>query len=270
MARRIAIGNHKGGSGKTSTVRNLAAALAEQGKRVLAIDLDPQANLSRRMGAKFDPTRPTPTTAEVIKSAIEGVAAQAIKPCGWAEPYASRIDVISSRFDLENRISEAGVVGAVLRLEEALAGVDDEYDFTLIDCPPSLGHLTQLALAASDWSLAIFEPEFDGVDGALRLKEFVENKGNRKAIGNPDLRMIGYIVNRVRTNMGAHDDQIAALPDTFGADQVWTPHIPERAADKDASDSEVPLRLVGTTAAKDQAALWSTHAQRLIDLDGAA
>ena len=270
MARRIVLANHKGGSGKTSATRNLAAALAEQGKRVLVIDLDPQANLSRRMGRKFDPADPKPTTAEVIKSGEPGIASQAIQTCGWTEPYASLIDVIPARFDLENRISEAGVVGAVLRLEQTLIGVDDEYDFTLIDCPPSLGHLPQLAFAAGHDVLAILEPEYDGVDGALRLQEFVEDEKNRKALGNPDLRMIGYIVNRYRKNLGAHDFQLESIPATFGPDMVWRPIVAERAADKDASDAAVPVLQVGTAAAKEHAAVWAEHAQRLIKMNGAA
>lgn len=269
MALRIAIGNHKGGSGKTNATRNLAAALAEYGKRVLVIDLDPQANLSRRMKNKFNPKDPKPTTAEVIKSGDVGIAAQAIQKCGWSEPYKSRIDVIPSRFDLENRISEAAVIGAVLRLEQSLVGVDDEHDFTLIDCQPSLGHLTQLALAASHRVLSIIEPEFDGVDGALRLRDFVGSETNRRAWSNPDLRMIGYIISRYRKGVGAHDHQVAAAPKLFG-DMLWTPIVPERAADKDASDSEVPLTQVGTQAAKEHNALWAQHAKRLIAMTGAA
>src|SRR5699024_7619601 len=115
MARRVAIGNHKGGSGKTQTVTGLAAALAEQGRRVLVVDMDPQANASRRLDAAFSRDDPTPTTAEVVHDGSSGIAAQAIRPCGWDEPYDSRIDVIPARFDLDNRLSEAGLIGAVLR-----------------------------------------------------------------------------------------------------------------------------------------------------------
>src|SRR3954447_18619904 len=149
MVRRVPIGNHKGGSGKTCTTVNTAAALAEAGKRVLVIDLDPQANASRRLGRAFDLNEPVATTAEVIKSGEDGIAADAIIPCGWPEPYADLIHLIPARFDLENRVSEAGIVGAVNRLRRAMRAGDEAYDVTLLDLPPSLGHLTQLGLAAA-------------------------------------------------------------------------------------------------------------------------
>src|SRR5699024_12240006 len=101
MARRVAIGNHKGGSGKTSTLTGLAAALAEQGCRVLVVDMDPQANASRRLGAEFDRTDPTPTTAEVVHDGTSGIAAQAVRPCGWPERYAGWIEVILASFTLD-------------------------------------------------------------------------------------------------------------------------------------------------------------------------
>lgn len=264
MARRVVIGNHKGGSGKTVTTVNLAAALAELGKRVLVVDLDPQANASRRLAAAFDAAHPTLTTAEVVRDGGDGVAAQAIRPCGWVAPYAERIDVIPARYDLENRISEAGTVGAVLRLRRAMAGVDDDHDVTLLDCPPSLGHLTQMAMAAAHAAVATVEPEYDSVEGALRYRDFIEAEHNREALSNPTLRMIGYIVCRVRAGVGAHTYQLDGLGETFGAGLVWAPHVPERAAVKDAVDAGVPLRTLNTTPARATAGLFADLGERLM------
>lgn len=264
MRHRVAIGNHKGGSGKTAATTGFAASLAEAGKRVLVVDLDPQANATRRLGAAYDPEHPVPTTAEVIRDASEGVAAQAVRACGWDAPYSDLIDVIPARFDLENRISEAGIVGAVLRLQRAMVGVDDDYDVTLFDCPPSLGHLTQLALAAADAAVCTVEPEYDSVEGALRYRDFVEDEHNRKGLSNPGLRLIGYVVCRVRSGVGAHVYQLDGLADTFGAGMVWEPYLPERAAQKDASDGQLPLRLVPTGAGKQHAALWDQLTTRLL------
>src|SRR5512141_1944773 len=196
MGRRVAIGNNKGGTGKTAATVNLAAALAEKGRRVLVVDLDPQANASRRLGAAFDPANPCPTVSEAIQVGVEGVAADAVAPCGWSGVYGELIEVIPARFDLENRVSEAAVLGAVGRLRRALADVDDDHDVTLLDCPPSLGHLTQLGLAAADWALCTVEPEYDGVEGAVRFRDFVTTQAAE--LRNPELRMAGLLVRRVR------------------------------------------------------------------------
>lgn len=269
MANRVAIGNNKGGSAKTSVTVNLAAALAEAGRRVLVVDLDPQANASRRLGCPFDPAEPIPTTSEVIKSGEEGVAADAIVPCGWPGEYAERVAVIPSRFDLENRISEAGTVGAVSRLRRALAGADDEYDFTLFDLPPSLGHLTQLGLGATrdgssrpGWALCTVEPEFDSVEGAVRFRDFIAAHG--ADLGNERLSVIGYVVTRVRANLGAHSYQIDGLGETLGAEKVWTPYVPERAPIKDAADAAVPLRTLGTSNGGLMVKVFEQLAERLV------
>lgn len=262
MAVRVAIGNHKGGSGKTATTVNLAAALSEEGKRVLVVDLDPQANASRKLGRPFRAEAPTVTIAEVLKDASPGIAMEALCPVGWSGRYAETIGIIPSRFDLENRISEAGVVGAVLRLQQALNGVDDNFDITLIDCPPSLGHLTQLALAAAHFGLGAFDPEYDSVEGAYRYREFIDNPTNRRALSNPDLSLIGFILGRVR-NLGSHAFQAQGAKDSFG-ELIWEPYIPERAAIKDASDAVLPLRQLGTSSGRETAALFSELAKVLI------
>lgn len=263
---RIAIGNHKGGSGKSSSTVNLAAALAEAGHRVLVLDLDPQANASRRLGVNYHD--PTVTTSEVVQAGTEGVAAQAIIPAEWPAPYREHIDLIPARFDLENRISEAAVIGAVGRLRRALSGADEDYAVTLIDCPPSLGHLTQLALAAADRALCTVEPEYDSVEGAIRYRDFVAT--NAGELGNPALVMLGYLVCRARPYVGAHAFQLDGLAETFGAGAIWSPHVPERAAIKDAADSASPLRVYGGSGAREMANLYADLAPRLLGEEVAA
>lgn len=260
MAYRIAIGNNKGGTGKTTTTVQLAAGLAEHGKSVLVVDMDPQANASRRLGFRFDSSAPVPTISEAIKQDAEGVAADAITDIGWDQPYRDLIDLIPARFDLENRISEAAVLGAVSRLRKVLAGVDSEYDFTLIDCPPSLGHLTQLSLAAATAAVCTLEPEYDAVEAAVRFRDFIDVQAPE--LKNPDLKVIGYIVNRVRANLGAHDFQLEGLPELFG-ESVWC-HLEERTVIKDAADSAVPLSALKTTTARNQAAAYKELAALVI------
>ncbi len=270
---RVAITNHKGGSGKTAATINLAAALAGAGYRVLVVDLDPRANASRRLGVRFDPEAPTLTISEVIeasKPGVEGTAGEALTAAAWPGVYGERVELVPSRFDLENRISEAATVGAVGRLRRALAGVDDTasgYALTLIDCPPSLGHLTQLALAAADTAVATIDPEYDSVEGALRVRDFID--ANAGELGNPGLRLGGVVVGRVRSNLGAHAFQLDGLPEAFGDGLVWSPHVPERAVIKDAADSATPLPAMGGVAAASVAEVYGELAARLLKEVGA-
>lgn len=258
---RITVANHKGGAGKTTATVNLAAALAELGRQVLVVDLDPQANASRRLGRPFDRENPAPTTSEVVQAGTAGVAGDAIAPVGWPSPYAERVDVVPSRFDLDNRVSEAGTVGAVGRLRRALDGADDDYDVTLIDCPPTLGHLAQLGFAASDYVLVVVEPEYDSVEGALRVRDFVT--GYRTDLGRPDLAVLGYVVNRSRPNVGEHAYQLDGLAERLGGD-VWTPHVPEWTASKDGASAALPLRICGSARGPKMALLWRELAERLL------
>ncbi|MBB0247015.1 AAA family ATPase [Streptomyces alkaliphilus] len=256
---RVAIGNNKGGSGKSATTVNLADALAARGHRVLVVDLDPQANASRRLGWAWDPNNPTPTLVEAVQAGTEGVAAQVITSIGWDLPHASRIALAPSRFDLENRVSEAGVVGALGRLDRALDGVTDAYDYTLIDCPPSLGHLTQLALAAADVALATVEPERDGLEGAVRFRDFID--ANKQHLANPELRLVGAIPCRVRAGLKSHDHHMDQIPRLF-PDAVWEPAVPERTVIKDAADEGLPLAAMGSRATE-VIALYAKLADRL-------
>lgn len=262
MTPRVAIGNNKGGAGKTASTVNLAAALAEAGRRVLVVDMDPQANASRRLGVRFDPANPLLTVSEVIEAGLRdtGTLAEAITTIDWPEPYRDRIDLVPARFDLENRVSEAGVLGAVARLRNALAGADDGYDITLIDCPPSLGHLTQLGLAAATHALTTVQPEYDAVEGAIRFADFVATRATD--LGAPGLRLVGVLVGQVRSRLGAHAYQLDGLPELFDG-LVWSPVVPDRAAIKEAGDGSVPLARLGTVPAVAMAEVYRELADRL-------
>jgi cellulose biosynthesis protein BcsQ len=237
---RTAQANNKGGVGKTATTVNLAAALARKGRRVLVVDMDPQANTTRRLAAQLGEN--SPTVSEVIASAARGCAVDAIAPCGWDTDYAERIDIIPGAPDLANRAGELHLLGAVRRLAKAMTGADDDYDVTLFDCEPSLSHLTQLVLACTSDVLVVVEPEYDAVESAIRLRDFIEVA--REDLGNPGLHVLGYLPTRVRDTLGAHKYQLAGLPDMFGAGMVCEPAIPERAAIKDANESAVPVEQV--------------------------
>jgi chromosome partitioning protein len=259
----LAVGNHKGGSSKSVTTVQLAAMLAERGMRVLVVDLDPQANASRRLGVRWSAELQQPTISEVIKADVDGIAADAIVPSGWEHPVGERVDVLMARWDLEARVSEAGTVGAVRRLARALAGVVDDYDLVLIDLPPRLDHLTQLGLAAADAALLVTEPEFDSIEGAVRVRDFII--AHAADIGRPQLNVAGVIVSRVRAQLGAHSYQLDGLPDVFG-DLLWTPFVPERTILKDATDAAAPLAAYSGSAAGELRWVFGQLADRVEEL----
>lgn len=266
MTHRTALANNKGGVGKTASTVNLAAALARQGSgiRVLVIDMDPQANTTRRLAAQL--AEDSPTVSEVIASAARGCAADAIAACGWEVDYAERIHIIPAAPDLANRGGELHLLGAVRRLAKAMTGADDDYDVTLVDCEPSLGHLTQLVLATVDDVVAVVEPEYDAIESAVRLRDFIE--ASKEDLGNPGVHVSGYLLNRVRDTLGAHKFQLAGLPDLFGPGMVWEPGIPERAAVKDANEAAGPVELVGPVG-REVAALYDQLAVRYLAAVGA-
>jgi len=223
MATRVAIGNNKGGAKKTTLAVRLAEALAKSGKRVGVVDFDPQGNASRRLGWKDNPDAPQLTSAEAIEYnekqvVYEGQAGQVWQPIGWTVPYAERIRLIPARYTLEDRATEAGMRGAWRRLAKALKGTDDDLDYVLIDCPPSLGHLTQMALGACHFALASTEPEYDSIEAAVRYRDFVAASADD--LGNPDLTFLGVVVSAYDMRVGAHVGQLAGARQIFG-DQMW-------------------------------------------------
>lgn len=212
------ISNNKGGVAKTATTVQLAAALARRSARVLVVDMDPQANASRRLGVSWDPEQPVATMSEVIAENRDGVGAGAVLACGWEDvPEAENIDVVPARFDLINREAEAGAVGAVRRVKKALRGWTGEYDVVLIDTRPDLGHLVQMAFAASDAVLIVTSPEYDPVEGAVRVRDFVEE--HAEDLGNESLKVGGVIVT-MRKATAEQSFQLEGLQETFG-DLVW-------------------------------------------------
>lgn len=224
MAHTAVISNNKGGVSKTQLTVQLAAALARADKRVLVVDLDPQANASRRLGIEWDPDAPIATTSEVVKADQIGAGEGAVIPCGWVEsdgsptPEAENIDVIPSRYDLLNRESEAAGVGAVRRVKKALQGWSEAYDVILIDTPPSLGPLVQMAMAAANVVLIPTAPNYDAVEGAIRVSDFVELHADD--ITNPGLTVGGVIVTRHNAQENEARFQLEGIRAKFG-DLVW-------------------------------------------------
>lgn len=177
MALTIAVLSQKGGTGKTTAVRHLTEAFREAGLRVLAIDLDPQGNLSDYFDV--DPEA-DPTIGDVL--AGRATAADAIHD-----------DVIPANLSLaEAELTLAGKLGRELTLRRSLGDLADDYDVIFVDCPPSLGLLTVNALVAADHALISSEAQYFALQGVEQALEVIELA--RDSL-NPGLEWLGVLFN---------------------------------------------------------------------------
>ncbi len=167
----------KGGTGKTTTAAALAQAAKEKGLRVLAVDLDPQGNLSAFLEADTEKAG----ALEILSGAE---AADAIQQTGQG------IEVISSCPDLA---AEKTTPGSVKRLEAALSPIKEEFDYIFIDTPPQMGELTYNALQASDGVIVPMEADNSSISGLYQLADIIESLQQRGAKG---LSLIGGILTR--------------------------------------------------------------------------
>lgn len=176
-AQTIAVLSQKGGTGKTTTVRTLADVFRRCGLDVLAVDLDPQGNLSDYFDV--DPEA-SPTIADVLMGRAK--AAEAIHD-----------DVIPANLQLaEAELSLAGKMGRELTLRRALRDVADDYDIIMVDCPPALGLLAVNALVAADHALLSTEAQYFALQGVEQALEVIELA--RDGL-NPDLNWLGVVFN---------------------------------------------------------------------------
>ena len=202
MADTIAVLSQKGGTGKTTTVRTLADAFRRSGVRTLAVDLDPQGNLSDY----FDlPPDVEPTIADVL--AGRGSAAEAIHE-----------DLIPANLRLaEAELMLGGKMGRELTLRRALAKAPEQYELILIDCPPSLGLLTINALVAADHALITAEAQYFALQGVEQAIELVELA--RDGL-NPELSLLGVLLNLADMRTIHSREALASLTERFG-EQVF-------------------------------------------------
>jgi chromosome partitioning protein len=187
MPRIIAIANQKGGVGKTTTTVNLAAALVERGRRVLVVDLDPQASLTLALGLAADDLPATIYT--VILQASGGRDAE---PNGAIQLTAAGIDLLPANIELSQ--AELDLVReplGVFVLRDCLASLAERYDYILIDCPPSLGILTASALAAAGEVVVPLQADYLALKGVDLLLSTV---GKMQKRANPSLKVIGILL----------------------------------------------------------------------------
>jgi len=253
MTVKIAVLSQKGGTGKTTTVRTLTDVLRRCGVSTLAVDLDPQGNLSEY----FDlPPDVEPTIAEVLTGGSS--AAEAVSE-----------DIIPANLTLaEAELMLGGKMGRELTLRRALAKGLDDYDVILIDCPPSLGLLTVNALVAADRALITAEAQYFALQGVEQAMEVVELA--RESL-NPDLELLGILLNLADMRTVHSREALASLKDRFG-EQVFDTvirasiayaesaerarsildHRPDLGADYLALATEVLARLDGLEGAHER------------------
>ena len=180
--RTIAVLNQKGGVGKTTTVVNIAAAMAARGQRVVVMDFDPQSHLTIHFG--LDPDNIEAGSYKVLTQSAEfEQEIVLVRPNLWLLP--ANINLVGAESEL------VSVVGRETILREAVSKVEDKFDYAFIDCAPSLGLLTLNALAAADELLIPLQPHFLALQGLGKLLQTVELVNRRI---NPNLKVTGILL----------------------------------------------------------------------------
>ncbi|MGF2947639.1 ParA family protein [Microbacterium alcoholitolerans] len=228
-ARIIALCNQKGGVGKTTTAINLAASLAEYGRRVLAVDFDPQGALSAGLGI---PTHDVPTVYDLLldtkRDAHEVIVASAVENL---DVLPANIDLSAAEVHLVNEVARETILARVLR---QVAG---EYDVILIDCQPSLGLLTVNALTAAHGVVIPLECEFFALRGVALLIETIDKVRDRL---NPSITLDGLLATMYDPRTLHSREVLERVVEAFGDDVLETV-IGRTVKFPDASVSGVPI-----------------------------
>ncbi len=250
MAQTIAVLSQKGGTGKTTTVRTLTDVLRRVEVRTLAIDLDPQGNLSDY----FDvPPDSEPTIADVLIGSAE--AADAVQ--GQVIPASLHL--------AETELALGGKIGRELTLRRALGSVQRDYEVVLIDCPPSLGLLTVNALVAADYALVTAEAQYFALQGVEQAMEVIE--AARDSL-NDELELLGVVLNLADMRTVHSREAKESLKERFG-EKVFETAIRGSIAYAESAERAVSIVDYRPDLGADYVALAGEVLERLPGMNGA-
>ena len=228
MGKIIAVANQKGGVGKTTTSVNLSAAFAEMGKKVLLIDCDPQGNATSGLGIEKDGLELSIYDALINDTPMEEIIIQT----------QFGLDVVPSVMDLAGaEVELVNLEDKQYRLKKAVELVKKNYDYILIDCPPSLGHVTLNALTAADSVLLPLQCEFYALEGLSQLLSTVQLVQEQL---NEKLRIEGLVLTMYdsRTNLA---EQVVEEVKTHFPDMVYATKIPRNVRLSEAPSFGKPI-----------------------------
>jgi len=231
MGKIISVSNQKGGVGKTTTTVNLAAFLADKGKKVLIVDIDPQGNAGYGLGVNAEEL--TTTVYELL------IGEQTVEESIFNTEF-SNLDIVPSNIHLSGaQIDLMDLPGKEYKLKEALGKVRDYYDYVFIDCPPSLGVLTLNALVAADSVLIPLQCEYyalEGLSQLLRIISMVQESLNKTlAIEGVVLTMYDS-----RTKLSQH---VVSDVQEYFKDKVFKTIIPRNVKLSEAPSFGKPIGL---------------------------
>ena len=260
MTKVISLVNQKGGVGKTTTSINLAASLGKLGKKSLLVDLDPQGNCTTGLGVNKGNIKYS--IYDVLNGTVE--AKKAIVKTGFT--LLSIIPATINLAGLDIELLEKGYQNDAFKkneqLRNALEPIKDNYDFIIIDCPPSLGLLTTNALVASDSVIIPVQCEFFALEGITQLLNTIIMTQTRL---NPNLKIEGVLLTLLdsRTNLGL---EVVEEVRKFFKDKVFNTIIPRLIRLVEAPSHGEPINEYDPTSRAAEA--YMNLAKEVIDRDG--
>ena len=237
MGRAIVVANQKGGVGKTTTAINLAACLAEAGQKVLTIDMDPQGNMTSGLGVDKDAIENTVYELLLGESSVEDCLQKEV---------IENLSVIGSNINLS--AAEIELIGEEEKeyiLQKAIAPIRDNYDFIIIDCPPSLSMLTINSMCLADTVLVPIQCEYYALEGLTQLIHTINLVQERL---NPSLEMEGVVFTMydARTNLSL---QVVENVKNNLNQTIYKTIIPRNVRLAEAPSYGMPINLYDTKSA---------------------